>query len=98
MHSEGSEQANGGGWGVGGECSGEAEKCDRRCLLVVQLPPVWRQRDDKDDFWGWCAACLAILTPALIQLTPLGSCCGGTEVGPGNELIFPHGLLPGICQ
>ena len=23
MHIEGSEQANGGGWGVGGECSGE---------------------------------------------------------------------------
>ena len=35
-----------------GQCSGKAEKCDRRWLLVVWLPPVWRQRDDKDDFWG----------------------------------------------
>lgn len=70
MHSERSEQANGGGWGVGGECSGEAEKYDRRWLLVVQLPPVWRQRDDKDDFWGWCAACLALLIYAGSQNIP----------------------------
>ena len=35
-----------------GQCSGKAEKCGRRWLLVVWLPPVWRQRDDKDDFWG----------------------------------------------
>lgn len=70
MHSEGSESANGGGWGVVRQCSGEAEKCDRRWLLVVRLPPVWRQRDDKMTSGGWCAVCLALLMYAGSQNIP----------------------------